>query len=111
MAERDCDTEQGQVSVYFDPKLTGDELKSIIYNGIPSQERHWPLLQNSLILCHQPFRGLRLSWNSPLSLLLSDKADLDEKMLLVSFLVAAGVELEEKKKQKRGQTVFTWFTM
>lgn len=111
MAERDCDTEQGQVSVYFDPKLTGDELKSIIYNGIPSQERHWPLLQNSLILCHQPFRRLRLSWNSPLSLLLSDKADLDEKMLLVSFLVAAGVELEEKKKQKRGQTVFTWFTM
>lgn len=60
-----------------------------MHNGLPSQEREWSQLQNSL----QPSRRSTLSCNSPLSLLLSEKADLDEKMLLVSFFVAAGVEL------------------
>lgn len=39
-----------------------------------------------------------LSWYSPLSLLLSEKAGLDEKMLLVSFFLARGVDLQNSRQ-------------
>lgn len=38
--------------------------------------------------------GGRASRDSPLSLLLSENADLDKKMLLVSFFLSAGADLQ-----------------
>lgn len=40
------------------------------------------------------------SWTSPLSLLLSERADLDEKMLLASFFFSTGADLQTDRRQE-----------